>query len=271
VAIGTETSDSNDYVGILVARLKKLQAASDPRAGASTSVGKDGRAFDALETAGELVRVLAGWAISHTIGLGKKGLDFVPMQPSQTKRRAEYRDARAKVDLHEHETVGAKAHDIRDPRLARKVLINLLQANSGGWPYDFRWRVISALEDLDFGVISPIFEPRKARRKVARSELSFHLQAVCFVEYRTAAGMKKLTALEIVADTFGVGTETIRSWEKRLCSALGHLEVSRSIAFARNHAKNAERRRGNGALLYGDVALHRAGTEYQALRKAKKQ
>ena len=74
-----------DYVDALIRRLLELKKRSDPNGGEATASGKDLRAFAALETAGQLVEALAGWAIHHTCGRALEGLPFVPLQPSGTK------------------------------------------------------------------------------------------------------------------------------------------------------------------------------------------
>jgi hypothetical protein len=122
----------DDYVIPLLGRLKTLYEQSHPAAGSESAKGKDGAAFDALKIAGSLVEAVAGWALDHQVGLALKGLEFVPLQPSGTKQHPDYLKARQTVDDHIHEKTGAAALDF-DSTVARKLLINLLRANSGGF------------------------------------------------------------------------------------------------------------------------------------------
>ena len=215
--------DGPDYVDALIRRLRTLAAESDPRSNVSAA-GKDIRAFIALETAGDLVSALAGWAVSHTIGLAKSDLASVPLQPSQTTKHPEYLSLRAAVDLHEHEAAGSKIDAISDPVFLRKALINLLKTNSGGWPFEVRHQVIAALEDLDYGKTSAILKPIKNGYKVGLIEKRHELRAVCFVEYRRGCGSNKEEAQQIVANAYGKSIHTIDTWADRLPKdkAIGH-------------------------------------------------
>jgi DNA-binding XRE family transcriptional regulator len=258
------------YVASLLHRLDTLEARSHPNGGSNSAKGKDLAAFDALETAGELVRTIAGWAIDHQTGLALEGLSFVPLQPWQTKNHPEYKARREVVDDHKHERNSANlVHEIDDVRVARTLLLNLLRANSGAFPTVLVQLVIEAIEGLELGERSRLFTAVKAWRKAGLRELRQQLRAIAFVAYRRAKGATKEHATEDVAKVFGVSKDTVISWEKRLPIEFGQLEVSRAIAFAKNHAswKNSD-----ADYMYGDDALNTAGKTYQAiLRKAKLQ
>jgi hypothetical protein len=260
---------NEEYAQALVDRLLRLAIESDPAGGSKTECAKDLRAFDALHTAGELTSALAGWAIHHATSLAKNNLEFVPLQPNQTKKHPDYLTARFAADRHEHENAGTFPTDGDDRRLVWKLLINLLRANSGGWPWGLVHHVIGALESLEFGEKPELFEPiSKGGHKRGWSELHAQLKAICFVEYRRhLSQMSKLNAIKIVSDAFGVSIETVTSWEKRLRDELGKLQVSRSIALAQNAARN---KRSTGDLLYGDAALNECALKYKALLKRKK-
>jgi hypothetical protein len=259
----TRKLDSPEYVDALIARLRKLAAESDPSAGKTTEQGKDSRAFDALHISGELVSALAGWAICHTIGLAQQDLASVPSQPTQTKKHPEYLAVRELVDKHDHEVAGSMPDD---PRLIRKAVINLLRANSGGWPHDLVVQLMEALKALDYGETSPILQRIKEGRKAGLTELHLQLKAICLVEYLYNGGMKKFKAQKMIAEAYGVGLETIRIWEKRLpdSNALGQLNVARAIAFARNSATHGK------SLLYSHAVLVEAGHKYRSLLKRQK-
>jgi hypothetical protein len=267
--------DTGDYVDELIRRLLELKKRSDPNGGEATASGKDLRAFEALETAGNLVEALAGWAIHHTCGRALEGLPFVPLQPSGTKNHPEYKNLRARVDDHRHEHAGARLDDTADPTIARKILIGLIAGNAGAWPKELRDYVLHAFEEREYGKQSPLFAPLKTRKKIGLREKRSQLRAVCCVEYLCARGMKKYIAQEKVADAYNVSPETIRSWENRRRNDLGALEVSRQISFAKNHASNAEKRamRGEadkastGESIYGEAALRKYGEQHRALAR----
>lgn len=138
---------NEDYAQALVDRLLRLAIAG----GSETEHGKDLRAFDALHTAGELTSAMAGWTIRHATGLAKKDLEFVTLQPKETKKHPDNLSARSAVDSHEHENVGTFITEGDKRRLVWKLLINLLRANSGGWPWELVHHAIGALESLEFG------------------------------------------------------------------------------------------------------------------------
>jgi hypothetical protein len=256
------------YVASLLDQLNKLEARSHPNGGANSAKGKDLDAFVALETAGSLIRGVAGWAIDHQTGLALEGLSFVPLQPWQTKKHPEYKTHRDAVDDHRHERNGAKlVRGIEDARVARRLLVNLLRANSGGFPMALTLPVVEAIEGLEFGQRSPFFIPAKSGKKRGLRELGLQLRAIAFIAYRRAKSIKKVRAVEDVATAFGVSPDTVISWEKRLNKTFSQLEVSRTIAFAENHAAR------NDTLaeeMYGDDALKVTGKKYQAILRSTK-
>jgi hypothetical protein len=256
------------YVASLLDELDRLEARSHPSGGASSAKGKDLAAFDALETAGKLVRAVAGWAIDHQAGLALEGLSFVPLQPSQTSQHPQYKEQRDAVDDHRHEHNGANLfHVIEDPSVARKLLVNLLRANPGAFPMELALPVVEAIEGLEFGEQSPFFTPVKSGRKAGLLERRGHLRAIAFIAYRRAKGITKERALEEVAAAFGQSPDTVISWEKRLGDAFNRLEVPRTIAFAENYATH------KGTLaeeIYGDDALKVSGKAFQAIKRRRK-
>jgi hypothetical protein len=266
----TNKAKRKKYVASLLYQLNNLEARCHPNGGSNSAKGKDLAAFDALETAGSLVRVVAGWALDHQTGLALEGLSFVPLQPSQTKRHPEYKKQRDLVDDHRHERNGANlVHVIEDPRVARRLLVNLLRANPGAFPTALSLPVVEAIEGLEFGEPSPFFTTVKAGRKAGLRERRLHLRAIGFIAYRRAKGITKRRALEDVATAFGQSPATVISWEKRLSDTFSQLEVSRTIAFAENHATRNDT---VAEEMYGDDALKVTGKKYQAmLRSAKLQ
>jgi hypothetical protein len=151
---------------------------------------------------------------------------------------------------------------IKDPRVARRLLVNLLRANPGAFPTALTLPVVEAIEGLEFGEHSPFFTPVKAGRKAGLRERRLHLRAIAFIAYQRATGITKQRASENVATAFGQSRETVISWEKRLGDTFSQLEVSRTIAFAENHAIRHDTLAEE---MYGDDALKVAGKKYQAI------
>jgi hypothetical protein len=227
------------YIVQLVERLATLERETHPAGGEQTAVAKDARAAEALRLAGRLVKQVAGWALHHQIGLAQQGLGFVRFQ-YETKDRPEYLEYRSHVDSHEHELVGGnkQKRDLEklcadDPPFARALLTNLLLANPGGFPIGLQHTIIEALKGLDYGDDHPIFTPEKASLKRGYKALRCQLQAIAFVEYRVARGKRKHEAQGEVSRAFGVDSETLRKWEKRLPEKLGEIEVARAIFSAK--------------------------------------
>ena len=127
---------NEEYVNSLLKRLLDLKERSDPIRGDATKAGKDGRAHDALDTAGELVEAVAGWAIHHTLGATQDHDLPIPRQPSGTKKDPAYLHVRERVDDHRHEEIGSRLNSLQqfeDPVRTRRAVIALLRGNSGGW------------------------------------------------------------------------------------------------------------------------------------------
>jgi hypothetical protein len=261
------------HVSYLLGRLDELEKQTRPSGGSATSKSKDMAAFDALELAGELVACVAGWAIDHQIGLAAKGLQFVPLQPSGTKDYPEYLEGRTRVDSHEHEKAGAReTGDKRGPEFLRKCLMNLLLLNPGGWPVWLCQQTSDAIERLEYGETTPIFDPVRDGRKRNLPMRKLERDALAMVAFRRQAyNMTKEDALSEVAGALGVSPDTIKSWEWRLkgASGFGRLEVDRHLSFAKNHAsfvKDAREKERLGQP-FEDVSVHESGHGAAALEE----
>jgi DNA-binding transcriptional regulator YiaG len=230
----------DEYVALLIDRLRKLEQQTHPRAGQKSAVGKDFAAFEALSVAGEIVNALAGWALDHQVGLALKNLEFVPLQPSGTKGHPDYLQKRASVDDHAHEKNGGFIGAL-DPIVARRLLINLLRANSGGFCATLVQMATEAFEALDYGESRPMLAATKGGKKRTLAVRKLELRAIGLIEYRYTRGGQKLKVLEQVARMLGVAVETVRSWELRLRKEFGNLAVSRTISFAHNAALNEKK------------------------------
>ncbi len=185
------------YINSLVDDLLELERQTAPASGAEASDGKDFAAFEALQSAGDLVKELAGWAIDHQIGLALSGFEFVPLQPSGTRDHTDYLRNKEEADSHEHEAQGSAyfEHDSpteRNAQAERRMLASLLQMNPGGFPSALARCAVEALKALDFGEIQDVLRPEKTgldRNAYTRHRLE--LQALMHVEYLQAKGMKK--------------------------------------------------------------------------------
>jgi hypothetical protein len=269
----------DDYVGLLIARLRDLEDETHPAGGDRTAQGKDQRAFAALGYAGDLVRAVAGWALDHQHGLAIAGLHPVLRASSNVYKLPEYVEAKARVDDHEHERVGgaARAEEGRrgDTKTSRRHLINLLLANPGSLDRHVVLEAVEALRALDHGEVLPLLSKEKKGLHHGYRELYLQLRAVSFVEYRVRRfGTKKFKAQSDVAEAYGVSADTLRSWEKRLRDKLGYLEVARAVSFARNMAANAvetAKAKLDGAVTwdasYSDEALEKEAARYKSIAR----
>jgi hypothetical protein len=254
-------------------RLAELERKTHPKDGAQSATKKDLAAFEALDTAGQLVEALAGWALDHQMGLALKGLKFVPLGTAKTRSLPEYQQARSLVDDHQHEVNGGMCNI--DGEVARRMLINLLRANPGGFNITLQLMTIAALEARDYDETLSMLAPTKVDRKVDLTTLKLQMRALQFVEYRHGRGMKKFKAQEEVSGALGVSAETIRSWEKRLRAEFGQLEVTRTLSFAYNHGTMSfmsgswDAQPGGRDWHYGSVALQELAQQYRKAMRLK--
>jgi hypothetical protein len=266
------------YVASLIDKLSELERKTNPEGGARTAERKDLAAFHALQTAGKLVNALAGWALDHQAGLALKNLKFLPLQPSGTRTHPDYLRARASVDDHQHERNGGRLTAI-EPLVARRLLMNLLYANPGGFHGGLRQMAVTALEALEYDEIQPFLKSDPNSRKVNLTVLRLQLRAIELVEYRVSRGTRKYSALKEVAGALCVSIDTIRSWKPRLQKEFGQLEVTRRISFAINSGSNeddAQQRsfrgdktagRGYWEEQYGQKALQELAEQYKNSRR----
>lgn len=268
-----------EYVRTLINDLLSLRLESDMAKGAATERGKDLRAFEALQVAGELVSALAGWAVNHNVGLAVEALSFYPLQPTQIRKLPEHQAAQDNVDSHRHETTGRRVAERLEeitPDLARRIAINLVGANSGAMPQIVAEMLGTALRAIDIGDYEPILESPAKGRKVSFAEQQLQLQAICFWKFRHSTGVFGAgESRSIVANSFGVSADAVSTWEKRLRDELGTLEVSRNIAFATNSAAKAKAATPKSLALallenhpiYGDEPMRRVAQRYQSVRR----
>jgi hypothetical protein len=272
-----ELSPLAEKVRALLEQLEQLEKSTRPSGGEQTAAGKDRAAFQALQTAGELVKQVAGWAIDHQIGLATKGLGYVPAGPPGAREHPDFIAARLAANSHEHERVGASVKTL-DPVTERAALLNLLIANPGGFPAVVQRPAREALEALAFEEVLPILAPVKGNRKAKLGELRLQLRVVGFLEFQIATGVKKLEAVKTASRALCAGESTIKGWEYRLRKELGPLTVARTIAryadWGRTYTASKERWAAGDLeakpetyeILGGLPALQRVAAEYRALK-----
>lgn len=267
------------YLASLIGGLIKLRAESAPEGGSATETGKDRRAFTALQFfSARLVEDLAGWALDHQVGLGLEGLSFVPLGMPQTRGLPAYEEAKVQVDSHRHQLAGralAEEPGSIVPALdARRIAMNLLHSNAGAMPLRVASELETALRALEMNDVRPILASIPQSRKVNWAKRQLELQALCFWKFRYHTAIYSSTeALGVVADAFGVSTDTMRKWEPGLREDLGYLVVSNAIQQAKNFASYiAEERPKSKASSsleahsgFGDDALAAAGAAYMAI------
>jgi len=277
------------FIAYLLERLDELERQTDPSVGSESAKQKDDAAFEALTIASELIQSVAGWALDHQAGLTLNHLQFVPFHPADMRDHLEYLKKTSNVDDHRHEREGGELRlvgpDNLDPMVARKWLVNLLRADPGGFSPLLTETATAALDALDYNDVHPMLRPTLNNKKVSLKELKIQLKARAIIEYRVAYGTKKYKAQEDVAISLGVSVFTIQSWEQRLKTKFGDLEVARTLSFARIAASNeinAQRRNFAGDVgedktrpgyhegKYGPQALNRLAAEYKRIRRPMK-
>lgn len=248
----------------LLFALAKLEATTRPENGADTAHGKDKKSVMALGLANELVRAVAGWAIDHQTGLALQGRGSAIEVLPELGRHPLLSIALAIVDDHCHELEGAERNPskLKDPIIARKALMNLLQTNPGAFPPAITSQMIHALEGLDYNEIEPILQPVKARKKIGLSEWNMQLSALMWVAHYVGRGFTKKESLERVAGAFGIRIATLRSWQLRVPEELGKLRVANSLENASVYDDKYEDR-------YDDRLISE-GKQYRAFLNQKK-
>jgi DNA-binding transcriptional regulator YiaG len=231
-----DQSDRDKLVAVFIDQLRDLERKTDPKDGAISARGKNFVALNALKIAGDLVNELAGWALDHQAGLALKEPEFVPVSTPNIREHPDYSHVRSPDDDHRHEWHGrnwaGREGDRIDPIVGRKWLMNLIRSNPGFFNLELRLMALTALEACDYGEIQPMLMATKKGRKVNLSILHLQLRAIRLVHGREARGIKKFKALEEVARAFCVSVNTVRSWERRLRTEFGPIEIAHRPATA---------------------------------------
>jgi hypothetical protein len=270
--VGTAPDGSDvidrQFVNWLVDCVSHLEKQSRPSGEKGTAKDKDGMVQEALARCGWLVQHLAGWAIDHQRGLAIRGLENV--YPYEMNMPA-HEKAKAVVDDHEHEAIGAVNRATALPVGAdRKYLINILEPLRFG--LDLPTMTTFGLRALDFGEVVPLFQKAHSNTKRRYREQILKLRAIQYVEYEHSKGVKLTSAQEVAASCFNVEAGTIRSWSYRLPKTLGAIFFEREMSFARDSGKKFKKDHPHpqfGEENYSLANLKTAGKMYRQLLKDK--
>jgi hypothetical protein len=257
--------DRDRDVEDILKTLARLARETDPAGGETTAVEKDLKAQHALRSAGNLVQLVAGWAINHQAGLVKDGLTSVAWVPEVL--RPKFSEKISSVDQHEHERRGGHPdYQLKDIE-ARQLLLNLLELNPGAFPMALQGEVVAELFRINFGEPSPMFQVAKSGSKRSLTSVGFQAQSASMVAYRMEMGATWEEATQTVADSFGADFNTIKGWEAKAKRKFGKLEIELIKNHARNTARNELKERedklankplarpGYYAAQYDDAAL----------------
>ena len=262
-------SERDKYVAGLIDQLHDFERKTDPKLGARSAKGKNSAAIEALRIASDLVNALAGWALDHQAGLALKEQN-VQLSMSKTPEHRDSSNVRATDDHHRLEWqgrnwIGRLGAGPIDPIVARKWLMKLVRGLFSIFNLELMLMTLSALEACDYGEIQPLLGATKKGRKVDWTILQLQLKAIGLVSYRQGRGVKKLKALQEVAEAFGVSVDTLRAWETRLRTEFGRIEVSERLAFAKEAGVNGQ------DTSYGHRSLQEWSRQYRvALNKRAK-
>jgi hypothetical protein len=211
--------------------LIKLYEMTDPIRGAESEEDKLERARRAIELWWYLYGELLLWAQSQIAGY-----EFGRANPEIMEKLSKVFDREITVDSHILEYIGlgfswnrvnyddpvmekmdelmekygAGLDDPATRFLIRELLMSR-SANSSFWRFDLQF----ALYALNLGHVEDIVRPAPVRRQGNPAQLlQWKVQALQHVYFHVGKGMKKYRALQLVGDTLGQSTETLRSWEK---------------------------------------------------------
>jgi hypothetical protein len=181
--------------------------------------GKENAAHWAVMMMDRLVRQVAGWAIDHRLG---RALDPDVADP----------------DSHEHERVGAGLFGFGvdlAPDDARALLIEWIKCHRDSVPAGLKVDITEALAALRLGEVQPILRPNvTGRRGNAATLAQVQMEAIGYIAYRHASGLRFREAVAEIAGTLGVSASALNTWQYRtLPEVLGKGEVARHIEIAK--------------------------------------
>lgn len=234
--------------------LAELYHLSGNWAGKDDGFERDAAAQKALQLAGSIFSITAGWALHHRESLAMRDL-----RPTDTP---------GLPDPYSH--VGVVRAGPLTATQGRRFVRDLLMTigDDLSIPGDF----IEALEALDHGkVLPPVKATTGARLGLA--EWQARLTALCYIEYASGKGIKKLVTSELVADRFAVNRESMKDWRADVGKRLGEKFVDDRLRDAEAAGKSYRGYNGTSEAeetvrdyyeeTYGEVVLLRAAETYK--------
>jgi hypothetical protein len=258
--------DPERQITDILDRLRILQNETDPASGETASHDKDLKAQEALGLAGNLVAIVAGWAVDHQAGLVKDGTKPMGWVPDALRDR--FAKEIVSVNQHEHERRGGHPDFHLNELEARKLLQIMLERNPGALPDDLTSTVCHELNRIAIGEPSPMFQVRPSSNKKSYRSVVLEAWVSAMVAFRMEFNnMSWEEATQAVADKFGKGFDTIKGWETNAKKKFGNLEIEMIKGRAREAAR-AERAERDAALANKPLArpgLYAAGFDDEAL------
>ncbi|UPJ41944.1 hypothetical protein IVB40_32490 [Bradyrhizobium sp. 40] len=234
-----------------IADLEQLRSETDPAGGASTEHEKDLKAQRALRVAGNLVQLLAGWAIDHLSGLAKNNLDPQEHEPEEM-RVDDYAAARSLRDLHKYEREGNRERLDLSREQARRLLINFMTYNPGAFPESPQCDVLEAFFRIARGDPDDLFKLAQNGSRYNAERVALQLQMLSIIAFRKALNRtpKEETMDNIIEISQHVGSrigsiETLKKWEQRLRESRGDKIVDQYLRHGELMAKRVKQVKGD--------------------------
>ena len=195
--------------------------------------GKELDSISALAAAGNLVELLAGWAIDHRTGMILNGATGFPWPQDD-------QEARSEADDHRHEAVGAAYLQDKapgDPLQNRHILAEVT-ARAALLPAALRNELSEALQAVDFGEVRDLLLPPKGQRRNAYTGWQLRLRAVEHAYFLWGRDGNKESAFYEVAEAYGVSSDTVDSWDRGPFGLPHHFGVA-TLKVAQDTAKRS--------------------------------
>ena len=240
---------ARDEVHRLVDKLLDLEEKTHPANGPVAEKEQD--SLMALIYAGKLNERLVGWALYHRAGLILNEVEGFPWPEGDEK-------AQQQADDHRHEAAGCAylreikgyADDCSSDAVTNRRIIAATVGRAPIFPHELRLGFSRALKALDAGEVMGLLQRTKQRSRKGYTLWELRLRAIQHVQFfvGSRACTSKREALQKVADAFGCGMPTVRSWEANLPKHFGRQYV--------DNAKSTAQRAGEKVHEY-QMLLHK--------------
>lgn len=220
----------HDSTARMLKLLEDFENLTQPSVGEHTAVGKGEKAASALRIAGNVVELMAGWAIDHMIGV-----ELSEQKPLH-KRAKEY----SEYDSHLFEECGA-SYDWTDHKINRRVAATMVRELL---PEILADELFTSLDALDAGEVLPMLEATThTGQKGPKLTLAHErMKALKHVAYRQGKGMSGAKAREEVAEVYDhyvdkrITVRMIADWKIRAVpSALSINHVTDILKLVEHH------------------------------------